>query len=239
MKKILIAVFICVVVFIIYLCFNDNNVYYLSIGDYLANGVNPYGVTDYGYADYIKNYLNESGKLEVFVENAENGKRMTDLINDINMNKKINVAGKEKTFQNVLIKADLITISIGSNDLLGNVVFNNDFSVNDLYKKLDQVLVYYDELFKLVRKYCKEEIVLIGIYNIIDSNDLDEFFTYANNEIEYLCNKYKINYINIYEEFKNGNYFPNPNMLYPNKFGYELISNKIIKLVNEKILKNT
>lgn len=236
MKKLLTIIIVVLAVFLIYLGFKDENVYYLSIGDYLANGINPYGTKDYGYSDYVKDYLNENKKLEVFVSYVSNNKRTIDIIKDIEDNVKIEVNGKKKTLQNALIKADIITISIGMNDLINNVEFNNDFGVNDLYNKLEQVIKDYESLFKILREYCKEEIVLVGLYNTTGNNDLDEFFDYSNKKIAKIANSYNIDYISIYEEFKNNDYFIN-NSMYPNKLGYEVISNKIIDIIDEKIIK--
>lgn len=237
MKKLLTIIIVILAVFLIYLGFRDEKVYYLSIGDYLANGINPYGTKDYGYSDYVKDYLEENDKLEVFVTSTNNNKRTIDIVKDIEDNIKLDVNGKKKTIQNALIKADLVTISIGMNDLINNVEFNNDFSVNDLYNKLEQVVNDYENLFKILRDYCKEEIVLIGLYNTTGNNELDEFFDYANKKISRSANFYDIDYVSIYEEFKNIEYFTNNNF-YPNKLGYEVISDKIINIIDEKIIKD-
>lgn len=232
MKKILTIIIIVLAVFLIYLGFRDDDTYYLSIGDYLATGINSYGIKDYGYTDYIVDYLEQKDKLETFVDgDANNNKRIVDIIREIKDNKKIMVNNKQKYYQNALIKADLITISIGNNDLLSNVQFNTDFSVNDLSNKFEQLMQEYEELFQLLRKYSKEKIILIGLYNITNNEELDEFFKYANEKILKLSNTYDINYINIYDEFSNKKYFPNPKSFYPNKEGYKLIADKILELV--------
>lgn len=237
MKKILTVIIIVLAVFLIYLGFRDEDIYYLSIGDYLSNGINPYGSKDYGYSDYVKDYLNGKDKLEVYVNYSSNNKRTIDIIKDIEDNIKIDVNGKKKTMQNALIKADLVTLSIGMNDLINNVLFNSDFSINDLYNKLEQVSSDYEELFKIIRSYCKEEIVLIGLYNTTGNNELDEFFDYANKKISALANSYDIDYVSIYDEFKSNEYFVN-NKMYPNKLGYEVIFDKIVNIIDEKMLKD-
>lgn len=234
MRKILIAVIIILSVLLIYLGFKDEEIYYFSIGDYLSRGITPYGNNDYGYSDYIKDYISDNDKLETYVNYSKKNLRTIDLIKDIEDNVKIEVDGKSKTIQNGLIKADLVTLSIGMNDLLDNVKFDNDFSINDLYDKFEEVLVDYEKLFELLREYCKEEIVLIGLYNSLGNESLNEFFEYANQKLYNLSNSYDIKYVNIYEDFKNSEYFDN-SRIYPNKLGYELISNKIINLLNQKI----
>jgi len=231
MKKILTIIIVLLSVFLIYLGFKDEKIYYLSIGDFLANGVNSYGAKDYGYADYVKEYLEKNEMLEVYVNSVENNKRSIDVIRDINDNVDISVGNKIKTFQNALIKADLVTISLGTNDFLNNLEFSEDFSVNDLYNKLEQASKDFEELFKVLRKYCKEKIVFIGFYNTKSDPNLNEFFEYANKKIMKIASSYNIDYINIYEEFKDNKYFDNITNSLPNKQGYKLISDKIIELI--------
>lgn len=230
MKKILTIIIVLLSVFLIYLGFKDKEICYFSMGDSLANGINSYNAKDYGYSDYIKDKLN----VKKYVSFTNNNKRSIDFIKDIEDNVKID----DKTIQNALIKADIITLSVGMNDLFSNINFNNDFSVNDLYTKFEEVTVDLENLFKLLRTYSKEDIIYIGIYNCLKENSLDEFFIYANEQLKKLCDNYKITYLDIYNDFNNTSYFDNPNSYFPNKDGYELISNKIIDTIIEKNNKN-
>ena len=230
MKKILTIIIVLLSVFLIYLGFKDKEIYYFSMGDSLANGINSYNAKDYGYADYVKDSL-EIKKYESF---TNNNKRSIDFVKDIEDNIKIN----GKNIQNILIKADIITLSVGMNDLFSNVTFNNDFSVNDLYMKFEEVMVDLENLFKLLRTYSKEDIIYIGIYNCLKENSLDEFFIYANEQLKKLCDNYKITYLDIYNEFNDSTYFDNPNSYFPNKAGYKLISSKIIDIIVKKNNKN-
>lgn len=239
MKKILTIVIIALAVLLIYLGFKDKDIYYLSLGDSLANGVNGIGVKDYGYADYVKDYLDNNDLLNNYASLTSNNKRSIDLIKEIEENVKITVDGKEKTIQNALIKADIITISIGMNDLFSNITFNNDFSVNDLYNKLDEVALDLDKLFKLLRDYSKEEIIFIGFYNCLKEDELVEFFKYANDKISKLASSYDIDYLDIYEDFNNTNYFDSIIDSFPNKKGYQAIYSKIIAILEEKVIKKS
>ena len=237
MKKILTAIIVVLSVFLIYLGFKDDDIYYVSLGDGLAKGLNQYNQKDYGYTDYIKDYLNKVNKLEVFVDAlTDEDDRVIDILNNIKNNAKVLVDGKNKTFQNVLIKADLLTISIGKNDLISNVNLNTDFSITDLYNKFDKSLVDFEQLYKILREYCKEKIIFIGFYNSTNNDELDEFYIMANKKLASLASNYDIIYVDIFEEFKNNNYLDNSN--YPNKEGYNMISNKIIKIIDEKMINN-
>ena len=230
MKKILTLIIDLLAVFLIYLGFKDKDIYYFSMGDSLANGVNCYNAKDHGYADYIKDSLNT----KKYVSFTNNNKRSIDFIKDIEDNVKIN----DKNIQNILIKADFITLSVGMNDLFSNITFNNDFSVNDLYTKFEEVVVDLEKLFKLLRTYSKEDIIYIGIYNCLKESELEEFFIYVNEQLKKLCDNYKITYLDIYTDFNDETYFDNPNSYFPNKNGYKFISNKIIDIINEKNSKN-
>ena len=239
MKKILTMIIIVLAILLIYLGFKDKDIYYLSLGDALANGVNGIGAKDYGYADYIKDYLDNNNLLDNYAALTNNNERSIDLIKSIEENVKIKINNKEKTLQNALIKADMIRISIRMNDLFSNITFNNDFSVNDLYNKLDEVALDLDKLFKLLRDYSKEEIVFIGFYNCLKDEELTEFFNYANDKISKLANSYNIDYLNIYEELNDSSYFDSIIDSFPNKKGYQMIANKIIAILEEKVIKNS
>ncbi len=219
LKKILVIFFISLAIFLIYLGLLDNKVYYLSLGDNLATD-------ESGYNKYIKDYLNQS--LEKYVNYSDDSKRTTDIINDIKNN--IDVYLEEtKKMQNLLIKADLITISIGRNDFLTNFDFNYSYSIDDLYNRFEQVYLDIEELFTYLRKYSKEQIVIIGFYNYSNDLYLDEFYNYINNKMIVLCNEYNIEYIDLYEEFKNTGYISLHGV--PNEIGYEKISELIIEKI--------
>lgn len=226
MKKILCVLIVVLSILLIYLGFKDNDIYYLTLGDGLSYGSTPYGGFDYGYSDYIKDYLKDNDKLEIFVnEFSKEDYRTTDLIRDIkdNISKEIN--GKNKTIQNVLIKSDLITLSIGNSELLKNLELSSDFGINDLSKRFDSYINDLDSLLSLIRQYSKETIILTGYYNPTDY-DLNDLFTNLNNQVKNLCNKYDIIYIDTTDI---SSYVVNKNNIYPSKEGYKVISEKIIE----------
>lgn len=238
MKKVLTMLIIALAIFLIYLGFKDNDIYYLSIGDSLAYGTTPYGGKDYGYGEYIRDYLQEKGKLEVYVNDlVRPNKRTIDIIKDIKENAEIDVNGKKKTFQNALIKADFITVSIGLNDFIGDLRISSDFGMQDLYNRFEQAYIDMEELFKLMREYCKEQIVLIGYYDPTNSENLQDYFKYINQKTQELANLYNITFVDIATPLQSGKYFENVNSFFPNKDGYEIISKEIVKILDDKLLK--
>ncbi len=182
MKWKVLFVFIVIIslTFFIYFFNQDKKIYYVDIKDSVPKKLD--------YNNYIYNNLKKENKLEKYISNFSNKDyRITDLIKDIDQNKMID----NQTIQNALIKADIITLKIGSNEL--NYKINND-EINELFEYCDTLTIDLENLFKLVRKYSKEQIYFIGLYNN-HSEFYNEIYDYLNLKIEDLCNEYDIVYI--------------------------------------------
>lgn len=236
MKKIIVIVVILLSIFFIYLNTIDKKVYYLALGDSIAAGVNANGTDNYGYSDYIKTYLENRDLLETYInEFAVSGYRSIDLKRDIEDNKKLTINDKNITLKNALIKADIVTLSIGANDFF----YYLNANYTDVYDHINESLNDVENLFKLVREYCKEDIIVVGYYTPFESHEkidtMDEIIKFANKKLEKLCNEYDMYFVDVFELFKENPYLPNPNDIHPSVEGYEAISKEIIKVI-DKIL---
>lgn len=241
MKKIMVCLLIVLAVFIIYLCNMDKKVYYLALGDSLASGEGAYGKQVKGYSDYITDYLKNRNLLETYVDKfASDGYRTTDLIKDINDNKKVKINDKEITLQNALIKADLVTLSIGANDILNKVNLETPIDYNSLYNYIDDLSYDLEELLLLMRQYCKEDIVLIGYYNpypYLNNKKTDDVFNYLNSKYKKICDENDVFYVEVNTLFKeNPQFLPNENDIHPSTEGYKAISGEVISLLNKTLL---
>ena len=133
MKKILIIGVIILSIFIIYLTTLDKKVYYLVLGDEISLGLTSNNKYEKNYTEYIKEYLEEKNILEKYInEYTTQNYRITDIINDINNNKEIE--DTKKTLKNALIKADLVTLSIGTNDIISKIEDINKMNKIDYNK---------------------------------------------------------------------------------------------------------
>lgn len=223
-KYLLIFGLISLIVFLIYLGTIDKKIYYLSLDS-----------TD-GYNNLIANKLQKNNILESYInEYVDNSYRITDLIKDIEDNKKITINGKTKTLKNALVKADIITISIGSTDLFNQINYTDDY--DESYDYIDEMLSDLEKMIKLVKQYCKEDIFLIGYYNPYEVNKIDELFNYLNKKIIELCKEYKINYIDISKIIDDKKYIDDKLII--NKDGNEAIYNEIFDKILKKVIKNT
>ena len=92
---------------------------YVALGDSLAAGMNSYGEENYGYSDYVKDYLNDKGLLKSYVDDfATSGYTIDALKDDIKYNKRVNINDDEVSIRKILRESDIVTISIGVRDFL-------------------------------------------------------------------------------------------------------------------------
>lgn len=215
MKKILIIGLVLLSIFVIYLSNMDKKVYYVALGDSLER-VYVGDEEVYGYSYYVKKYLTDDDLLERYSdEYAKVDTRITDIINDINNNKKVTTGDGSFSLKNALIKADLITLNISSSDVF-NKLNKKDVIYNEVYDYIDDLAYDLDNLFKLMREYCKEDILMIGPYNpFSDINSLD-VYEYFNKKYRDVCEKYDVIYVDLSDV----------NEL--NAKSYELIGNRVI-----------
>lgn len=186
-KTILFIAVIVLTIFMIYLSTLDRKVYYLNLGDELS-------VEEGSYGDLIKDYLVSKNKLEKYIsEFSEADYRTTDLIKDIEDNRKVYSNGANIAIKNALIKADLVTLSIGSNDIYYKIT---TASPRESYEYIDQVLVDLENLLELIRQYCKEDIIMINYYNSYQER-YHEIFDYMNDKLQDLAVLYDIHMIDI------------------------------------------
>lgn len=220
MKKFIVLILVFFVVLFIYIVNIDDKVYYLALGDSYSLGMTPYNGYDYGFNDYVKDYLENNNKLEEYIKDfSKSGYRTIDLLRDIEDNKTISIKEKELSIQQALIKADLVTLSIGTNDII-NI---SSISVDNSY--VSEAMNDMESLLSMIRKYCKEKIIAVGYLT------KNETYEYASKKYKQLCEKYDIIYIDSSELLNDSKYFPNPNNIHPSKEGYEKIANKIIQNV--------
>lgn len=246
--KLLIGFIITGIILItIFFITRDKKVYYLSLGDSLAAGQTPNNSIGKSYSDYISEYLSDKGVLEFYTKKfAKSGYRSIDLLNDLKENKKIKVNGKEITIKHALIKADVVTLSIGSNDLFYKLNLANSFDLNefdDIYTYVDESISDIDKLLYELRKSCKEEIMVFGFYNPFTNfstslaNTVEPVIIYANEKMKALIKKYDMTYVDIHDTFlANDNYLPSKLEIHPTIEGYRAMSEKAIELINKKIL---
>ncbi|MBE6138608.1 MAG: SGNH/GDSL hydrolase family protein [Firmicutes bacterium] len=242
MKKILLLLTITTAIFIIYITTRDQKVYYLALGD----DITTLGIKEgTGFPNYVNKYLEYYDKSEIFVkEYAEESYRITDLITDINNNKKTIIANRENTIKNALIKADLVTLSVGMNDLTSKInsqTLTDKANYQNLYDSADEISKDLEELLLLIKNLCKEDIYLIGLYYPyqIKNQSLNNVFSYLNKRFKEVAAAYQVHYIDIYDIFSENEVYRSDLTIYPSEKGLEEIGSQVIVTINNASLKNS
>ncbi len=242
--KPLIFILALLIVFGTYKLFSKKSgeIRYIALGDSIAAGVNSYGAIDYGYTDYIEDYLLRNDRLGFYTNSfAESGYTTRDVMNDINDNKVVEVDGKKVYLKEALRESDLVTLTIGANDFFKEISLD---AVKDLVtdmektkKEADNIAIEVKNTIILIKKYAKNKIVVTGYYNpfprlLMFKDNLDEVIKYFNYSLEEICEELGVYYVDIFDKFDgNKDVLPNPFNIHPNKKGYEIIANEIIKTI--------
>lgn len=235
MKKILLLAVTSFLIISIYVINIDRKALVFAVGDSIAMGKTDIGNSIKSHNVYVKEYLEGEGKLEKYIDTYQKkGLRINDVINDINYNKKIVYEDKNYTIKNLLIKSDLVTISINNDDLYNRI--STYHNVEELYNWVDEITVEYENMISLIREYCKEKVIVTGYYypnSMNDNEEITSLLIYLNNEFLQISQINQIEYIDTFSlliENQNtiGKYFPT-------KFGYQVIGEEIIKkIVSDK-----
>ena len=234
MKKLAIPIFIIFLVFIIYKTNEENLIDYMSLGDSISLGINSYGNKTYGYNDYIKNYLENNNLMHKYNNIfSNNNYTIKQLIDDIDNNKNILYDDKTYNIKHELREADLLTLSIGMDNIV-KILNKKNIEFNNIKAELDDTINQMDILIKKVTELSKSKIILIGYYNPTNKYDsnIDKIFAYLNSEYQKIAKKYNINYVDIYNSIKNNSSF------LPNEYDYHLTSRGYLKISQEIIEKN-
>ena len=233
----------------LFLIFNKNSkkdsndkIYYLALGDSVAEGINEEGLVGKGYADFIKEYLDDEGRLKFYTKRfAKSGYTIDDLKNDIENNSMIEVNGKKIYIQDALKEADLITLTIGANDLIHGLDLNNYTTklayLDETKKELDAILEKLEGLIELIRQYNDKQLLVTGYYNPFPNledhwEELSELVEYFNFGVENICLRSEIKYVDLFHIlYRDSKALPNQYNIHPSQYGYELIAKEMIKII--------
>lgn len=220
-KKILLLLIISAIITIIIYSLNRNEkIYYLSLGDGVAEGMTAFHVEGYSYSDYIKDELQSKKSLEKFIKGFnEKDQRVKDLILYIEKNAEITVGKENIPIQQAMNKADIITLSIGSDELYTK----QEITEKDIKNYANNLEI----LYKQIKKYAQKEVIVLGLYYVMDVNTT--ITDKINLEIEELCQKYHFLYIDTRPIINQEDYFANLKSHYISYRGHKEISKSILE----------
>lgn len=222
------------VIFVIFLIYKENHNHYFnytSLGDGYALGINSYSEIDYGYSDYIKDELLTDKRLKLYTKYfSKKDQSIEHLYESITTNEKITIDSMEINLKQTLRESNLITMTIGLNDLIYHVAITPEMSEYQLNKIIEEIDNNLNKLIKEIKKYYPKTIYIIGYPNIPIEN------IYIKEGIDKLNELYQntkgITYIATTDVIYNSD-FLNPNNIYPSKEGYKKIADKVLQKLNK------
>lgn len=221
--KLLILIILSLSVYFIYQQTKNKTITIMAIGDGLSLGINSYGIEEYSYLNYYKDYLEEEN---IILSNNYSKK-------DLTIKETIETIKNKASIKRDLREADKLFLNIGYNDLIFYLNLEDNITQSKYHKIIRNIEKDFENLIKEITKYYKNEIIVIGYYK---SNKDDIYIEKGILDLNnYLKNNHKITYIDTYHILENRNkYFSNPNSNYPNNYGYQRIATKIIEKTLEK-----
>lgn len=227
----------------------EETFYYLALGDSLAAGVNENSEVGLGYADYItKAFLEESDLIHFNKGFAYPGYTTVDVLKDIqtNVTKPVydlnGLSQSTATIREAIQQADLITLSIGANDILKNVKRSESgeltFDTANVLKSVQEITTNYDKIFTEIYTINPEvDILVMGLYNpfphikdLAVQAQLNTLVTTINNAIKNVVEGHEGIFSDVAEVVASDTaaYLPNPQNIHLSAAGYEEVANNMM-----------
>lgn len=220
-KLIIIILISGILTYLIYFFNTDKKIKLVALGDGIASGETSYSIDGISFNDYLKEYFEDSTKLKKYSNDyALKNYKINDLITDIKNN---NVKNNKLNINQLLNKADIITIAIGEEELV-KLSITNDLKEENIINFIQN----FDELLNLIKKESDANIFVIGYYEnkYLSKSDI----IILNSELSNLTLKYKVNFINIMDIMTSTEYL-DKNEYYFNYKGHKVIADMILNSI--------
>ena len=161
MKKVFLILTLFLSCYFVYTKTEGNKKNYLVIGDSLSKGINEYGVASYGYSDFTKDFLEESHLLKSYNNSFANiDYKVSDIVTILEYNKSKNGV----TLNRLIKEADIITMSIGIQEIYYKIDKNNQ----NIYTYIDTMINNYNKILNYINK-CKMKDIEINVADVAAS----------------------------------------------------------------------
>lgn len=219
-KLIIIILISAILAYLIYFFNKEYKINFVAIGDGISSGETAYNIDGISYNDYIKEYFENKHILKNY-NNSYSYKnyKLEDVLEDLKSN--IIEEDDDLNMQQIIHKADLITLNIGEEELVKLSI------THDLNKEyIDKFINDYDSLMYLLKDISEAKIIIIGFYenNYLDKSNV----IILNSELANIAIKYDSIFINISDLMLNKEYYLNNKDYYFNYKGHKSIAEMII-----------
>lgn len=202
---------------IIYRFFYHETVQIVTLGDGLATGETYYDVTGYSFNDYLRDYLEETTKIDEYITEFANKKETSETLK-LKLANNYTLESTDTKIQQALSKASLITIALGTYELSHSKVTQ---------KEIDNYLTNMEKIINLLRVYNQKKIFLLGLYptNDLTKEDVSKINAYLQN----LAQEKRMDFVDITSIAENKDYFFSSTHPYPNYKGHRYLKNLIVE----------
>ena len=216
MKKIILILFLFCLLYACYYIYNateDHDIDIVLIGDSVVDNL----------------HLKQMDNIDLINKDFVNKDyHITDVVNIFRYNQEKNISGKAESIYQLLNEADIVIISIGTNDIYYKL--NDD--TKEVYTYLNSIIDNYEKILKEIKRYDYKKVFVLGYYNIANRNN--DIFCYVNYKLKNMVNEYGYEYLDLNKIlYNNEKYYVKNDTFYLNETGYD----KIYQLIVEKLEK--
>ena len=223
----------------------------VALGDSLAFGVLADKTFGRGYADYVALLLEENDLLSSFNKGFSfPGYKTTDILNDFEKNvEKPSLdydlkEGETSTITEAVEEAEVITLSIGANDVLSSLKRNADGTFTYSIVEVQQAIAQTAKNISVILKEINEmnpnaQIIVMGYYNPFPALkqlafELNLLVTTLDNEIKKVVESSGATFIDVKNDIAAAadKYVPNPEDIHLSTEGYMFVGQKMYDAIH-------
>ncbi|MGM9950511.1 MAG: S-layer homology domain-containing protein [Lysinibacillus sp.] len=225
--------------------------HYLALGDSLAAGMIETGEIGTGYTDFLAEMLKENGLLASYNKGfAYPGYKTDQILTELNkdVEKPSSETGETVSLLDEVKKADVITISVGANDVLGNVKRDEEgnigFDMSEVQKAIGKMVGNYDAILKRIAQLNPTaDVFVMGYYNPFPhatelSAQLDMLVGALDGQVKQMAEGNGAYFVKVNDVFGSdtATYLPNPANIHPSEAGYKAVAEQFAEPVVDYIM---
>ena len=229
---------------------NNEPAHYLALGDSLAAGMIQDGSIGKGYTDFLAEMLEEDNLLASYNKGfAVPGAKTTDLLKMLEENVEMPATGTKTPVKinDEIKKADVITLTIGANDVLSSVKFNADGTIDyDLVTVTASITAAAQNVGKVLGTIKtlnpSADVFVMGLYNpkphLVDySFVMNMLVGQVDGALKQVTEASDFYFVPVKDVIaaNTKEYLPNPNNIHPSEVGYKVIAEQFYPPVKEYI----
>ena len=229
---------------------NNEPAHYLALGDSLAAGMIQDGSIGKGYTDFLAEMLEEDNLLASYNKGfAVPGAKTTDLLAMLEKNVEMPATGTKTPVKinDEIKKADVITLTIGANDVLSSVKFNADGTIEyDLAAVTASIAAATQNVGKVSGTIKtlnpSADVFVMGLYNpkphLVDySFVMNMLVGQVDSALKQVTEASEFYFVPVKDVIASNTaeYLPNPNNIHLSEAGYKVIAEQFYPPVKEYI----